>query len=429
MTMVHLAIRSFGTCLFVLGLWSWVHNENVMSLPISEQPSKVFHHPKPRILDAFGMAMVQHHGQVLVGAPNAGYRGRETGLAYLFDEQGQVAHTFKIPTLVPGSLFGQAVALSERSVIVGAPHGLDELKTQHGAVYVFDRATRKPRLTLNNPQPLTGAFGHALAVGEKQILVGDPQASTSTSFHSGAAFLFDETSGALLRTFRQDSAAATRSTQFGHAVAMMGNRVFVSAPFGGPGDLTAGIIYLFDGQTGRLVQTYEPPNPTPSLLFGWSFTVDERVILIGAFGFQGSYREEGMVYLFDVESGELLNTLKNPTPTERARFGKSVALLPGLLVVGAPGDRILETGKIKGGVVYLFDQSTGVLVTTLQESLPMTGASDIFGDALFSDKKTLLISAPFGGREKELDAGVVYQYPFQAPSFSSSHPHPQKPPP
>ncbi len=429
MTMFHLAIRSFGTCLLVLSVCPWVHSENVKSITISEQPFTVFHHPKPRILDGFGMAITQHRGQVLVGAPNAGNRGKETGQAFLFNEHGQGVHAFEISTVVTGSLFGQAVALSDQSAIIGAPHGQDKLKTRHGAVYVFDRITKKARFTLSNPQPLTGIFGHALAVGEKHILVGDPQASTSTSFHSGAAFLFDKTSGALLRTFRPDSAAAKRPTQFGHEVAMVSQRVFVGAPFGGPADSTAGIVYLFDGQTGNLLQTYEPPNPTPSLLFGWSFAANERVIVIGAFGFHGTYREEGIVYLFDVESGELLNTLKNPTPTERARFGKSVALLPGFLVVGAPGDRILETGKIEGGVVHLFDQSTGAIVTTLQEPLPMTGASDIFGDALFSDEKTLLISAPFGGTEKELDAGVVYQYDFRAHGFSPSVPHPTQPSP
>ena len=126
MTMFHLAIRSFGTCLLVLSVCPWVHSENVKSITISEQPFTVFHHPKPRILDGFGMAITQHREQVLVGAPNAGNRGKETGQAFLFNEHGQGVHAFEIPTVVPGSLFGQAVALSDQSAIIGAPHGQDK---------------------------------------------------------------------------------------------------------------------------------------------------------------------------------------------------------------------------------------------------------------------------------------------------------------
>ena len=407
-------------CLLVMGLWSWSYGESDTPNLSSARPQEVFHHPKPRLLDGFGMSVSLHQDQVLVGAPNAGYPGAETGQAYLFDEQGQLLRTFHMPVVLSGALFGQAVALSEQSVIVGAPHGPDELHTQHGAVYIFDRLSKSPRLTLPNPHPISGVFGHALATEKGRILVGDPQASTPKTYQSGAVYLFDETTGVLKHTFRPEIEKAKRSTRFGHAVALVGSHVVVSAPFGGTIGSESGIVYLFHEQTGKVLQTFEPPISNPSLLFGWAFAVNDRFILIGAFGFQGAYREEGIAYLYEIQSGKLLNTIKNPLPGERARFGKSVAFFNGWLAIGAPGDRILETGKIEGGAVHLFHQLTGTWLMTLREPIPMTGASDIFGDSLFSDGNRLLVGVPFGGKGKELDAGLVYRFAnLTIPSSSS----------
>ncbi len=403
-------IKIIGSCLLFTGLSSWVYGENIPPISISEQPIAAFHHPNPRILDGFGMAVTQHRDQVLIGVPNAIFAGRETGVTHLFDLQGNLIHTFEIPTAISGALFGQAVALSEKNVIVGSPHGQDHLKTQNGVVYIFDRKTKKTRVTLHNPHPSSGVFGHALAVGKEGVLVGDPQASTSISFHSGAAYLFDETTGVLKRTFRPEEVAAGGSTQFGHAVALVGQHIFVSAPFAESSGLEAGIVYLFDATSGKLVRTFVPATPTRSLLFGWAFAANAHVIVIGAFGFQGLYREQGIAYVFDVESGKLLHILKNPSPTERAQFGKSVALFSEKLVVAAPGDRIRESGKIEGGAVYLFDQVSGTLVQTLRGPFPLAGASDVFGHTLSSQENGLLVGAPFGGIGKELDAGIVYQF-------------------
>ncbi|MGB0909987.1 MAG: hypothetical protein ACPGYT_06465 [Nitrospirales bacterium] len=354
------------------------------------------------------MSISHDHGQTLVGAPNAVYQGRDTGLTYLFDREGTLLHTFKIPHIMPGALFGQAVALSSQSVIIAAPHGRDELNTQTGAVYLFDRKIRNVRLTLNNPSPTSGVFGHAIAVAEQHVLVGDPQANSATAFRSGAVYLFDEVTGVLQKTFRPQTEKTSRPTQFGQAVSLTGRQVFISAPFGGTAGSEAGMVYLFDKQTGKMVRTFEPPISTPSLAFGWSFVVNDRVILIGAFGYQGTYREEGIAYLYDIQSGKLLNTFTNPHPTERARFGISVSLFSDLSIVAATGDHVQAYGKIKGGEVYVFASKTGALEQILRDPFSATGASDVFGHGLFSYDDSLLISAPFGGAGPELDAGLVY---------------------
>ncbi|WP_447971271.1 hypothetical protein [Nitrospira sp. M1] len=403
-------MKSVGVMVLVLGLWSWAYCGNVELEELSTAPRTIFHNPKPRILDGFGMSAVQQGSDVLVGSPHALHAGRDTGLAYLFDRQGHVLHTFTIPTVIRGALFGQSVALTKQHVIIGAPHARDAVKTQTGVVYFFDRKTKTFRLTLENPQPASGVFGHAVAVGDKRIVVGDPQASTSSSFHTGAAYVFDETTGVLQQTFHPVADQVTHETQFGHAVAMVGESIFVAAPFGPAVNHDAGIVYLYHAKTGNLVRTFEPPNPSDSSLFGWALAANSQVVLIGALGFHDRYREEGVAYLFDVESGKLLRRFHNPSPTERAHFGKAVAVLNDRVVVAAPGDRIQEFGKVEGGLVSIFDLTTGRLVQTLRDPLPAAGASDMFGETLFAHGRKLVVGAPFGGASLELDAGILYQF-------------------
>ncbi|NIO09440.1 MAG: hypothetical protein GTO40_16115, partial [Deltaproteobacteria bacterium] len=43
------------------------------------------------------------------------------------------------------------------------------------------------------PNPVTGTFGHAIAIQGKRMVVGDPQASTATTYYSGAAYVYDVT--------------------------------------------------------------------------------------------------------------------------------------------------------------------------------------------------------------------------------------------
>ncbi|GJL62584.1 MAG: hypothetical protein NPIRA04_12380 [Nitrospirales bacterium] len=408
--MIRLGVQLISILGLILGMSLWAQSEDLKPKTMLKQPVATVHHPTPRLLDGFGMSAMESRGQVLVGAPYANGAGQDSGQTYLFNARGQLVHTYDIPIGTTGALFGQSVALTEQRVIVGAPHGRDAVRTQTGAVYVFDRKTTALRFTLDNPQPTSGVFGHVLAVQGNRILVGDPQASTSTVFRAGAAYLFDETTGVLQRTLHSMADDAKLPTQFGHAVALVGPSIFVSAPFGHVAQHEAGVVYLYNAKTGNLVRTFKPPNPSSSLMFGWALAANARVVLIGALGFHDRYREEGVAYLFEVQSGDLLHILHNPSPTERARFGQSVALLEDYLVVAAPGDRIHETGKIEGGVVYVFDQDTGKLLHRLGGPLPSTGASDVFGEMLFAYGKRLVVGAPFGGTGAELDAGLIYRF-------------------
>jgi len=108
--------------------------------------------------------------------------------------------------------------------------------------------------TLQDPFPVAGgAFGVTVAAHGTDILVGSPGGINGP--RPGMVYLFDGTSGALVRTFPDPNPAPVLiipSTRFGIAIAVQGNRLLVGAPL-------AGRQYVFDIDTGTLLQTLPVP--------------------------------------------------------------------------------------------------------------------------------------------------------------------------
>ena len=361
------------------------------------------------------MSIAADGSELLIGAPYANQNGRDTGAVFVFQNRGILVNTISSPVLVSGALFGQSVAVSPNRFIIGAPRAHDTQRTQSGAVYVFDRKTKELRFTLQNPRPGHGAFGHTVVARHRQILVGDPLASLDGSFLGGAAYLFDAKTGEFLRTFSPRASEQTRPSRFGHSVQLAEEFVLVSAPSGVSQGIESGLVYLFHRQTGELVRTFAPPAPIHGLLFGWDVSTNGRVLLVGAIGFQGRHREEGIVYGFDLKTGTLIDAYRNPHPTDQGRFGQSVEWLMDAWIVAAPGDHIQPSGKIEGGTIYFINQSSGKVIQTLRSPHPATGAGDLFGESLFVHQGSLYVGAPFGGVSAELDAGITFRFHVDTP--------------
>ncbi len=181
------------------------------------------------------------------------------------------------------------------------------------------------------------------------VLVGTPQDTGATN--AGAAYLFDASTGALLRTFLNPSPAA--GDEFGWSVAALGGNALVGAFGDDTGATDAGAAYLFDANTGTLLHTFLNPTPVAGDWFGYSVAGVGSNVLVGAPFDDTGATNTGAAYLFDASSGALLQTFLNPTPAAFDHFGVSVAGLGGNVLVGAWSD---DTGAENAGAAYLFGQ-------------------------------------------------------------------------
>ncbi|MBM2852856.1 MAG: hypothetical protein HW420_1403, partial [Candidatus Nitrosotenuis sp.] len=98
--------------------------------------------------------------------------------------------------------------------------------------------------TFNNPTPeVNDFFGWSVSVSGNNVLVNSLGENNIDFLDTGAAYLFDGTTGALLQTFNHPTLET--NDQFGWSVSVSGNNVLISADFDDIGALNTGSAYLF----------------------------------------------------------------------------------------------------------------------------------------------------------------------------------------
>lgn len=192
--------------------------------------------------------------------------------------------------------------------------------------------------------------------------------------------------GNLTQTFNDPT--VTRADNFGFPVAINGTNVLIGASNDITNGRLAGQAHLFDVVTGNLVQTFNNPNATGLDLFGRSVAIDGNYSLIGAPRNNTNGNNVGQAHLFDATTGKLVRTFDDPTATGGDYFGFSVAIDGSYVLIGAPWD---NTNGTNVGQAHLFDAETGNLLQTFND--PTATFGDRFGFSVAIDDSNVLIGA------------------------------------
>jgi len=341
---------------------------------------QTFNNPTPVNLDEFGASVSVSGNNVLVGARFDDTGAANAGSAYLFDATtGNLLQTFNNPTPILNDLFGFSVSVSGNNVLVGTPVD-DTGAIDAGSAYLFDATTGNLLQTFNNPTPVNqDQFGISVSVSGNNVLVGTRLDDTG-AIDAGSAYLFDATTGNLLQTFNNPTPIL--NDNFGESVSVSGNNVLVGTTLDDTGAIDAGSAYLFDATTGNLLQTFNNPTPAFSDRFGFSVSVSGNNVLVGATG-------AGAAYLFDATTGNLLQTFNNPTLVIGDNFGAPVSVSGNNVLVGA---FLEDTGAMDAGSAYLFDATTGNLLQTFNNPIPIL--NDHFGFSVSVSGNNVLVGAP-----------------------------------
>ncbi|NCR14605.1 MAG: PEP-CTERM sorting domain-containing protein [Microcystis aeruginosa SX13-11] len=373
------------------------------------ESTQTFLNPTPANNDAFGISVSTSDNNVLVGAVGA------SGSAYLFDTvTGNLQKTFLNPTPGNNELFGSSVSISGNNILVGAA-GDNTGNTFSGATYLFDAVTGNLQRTFFSPTPAVfDRFGYSVSISGNNVLIGadwDDAGATD----SGAAYLFNAVTGSLQKTFLNPTPA--NSDFFGFSVSISDNNVLIGAYGDNALGNNNGAAYLYDAVTGSLRKTFL--NPTPSSdqdLFGFSVSVSGNNILIGAPRDGTAAPFSGAAYLFDAVTGSLRKTFLHPAPGFEDWFGLSTSISGDRILIGARGD---DTGATYSGAAYLFDAVTGNLLQTFLNPTPAN--NDQFGFSVSVSGNNVLIGA-FNDDTGATNAGAAYL--FQPTQSSKTVPEP-----
>ena len=304
----------------------------------------------PVASQAFGNAIAVDGDEVFVG--EATYEMR-SGVVYVFgrDPSGNWIQTQRIEpsSAEPGDRFGIGLAKYENTLLVSATRA-DE---GAGAVYVYQAQggtwIESGRLETTDRSP-ADSLGTGLAMNNDWIMVG----TIAQDDRTGAAYAFRREGESWVQHSKIRPADIDEGDTFGSRIALQGNQMLISAPFGSDGE-------------GRV----------------YSFT----------------YRE-------DSDTWEEMGQLQAPALSDQTMFGADIAIGDGFSLVGAPGAGM--------GAVFVYGLSGDMWqLASLLYPYESTGGAMEFGGSIALDGNSALIGA-FSAVQGQ---GRVFSYTFNPETF------------
>ena len=147
-------------------------------------------------------------------------------------------------------------------------------------------------------------------------------------------------------------------------------------------------------EIGDLQATMPNPNNDFTDLYALQVTgAPGRVAVTAQRRDVGVLDSVGEVFLFDDQTGQLITSIPHPEPAEDDEFGYSIDFVNGDLLVGAYAN---DFGAQSAGSAYLFDGVTGTLQRTIRN--PDLEAGAVFGFAVAETTNGYAISARGAGK-------------------------------
>jgi len=263
--------------------------------------------PNPQAGGDFGLSVAVRGNNVVVGSPGEAAGGfAAAGHVYVFDDAGSLMTTLTSPNPQTAGDFGFGAAVSGDIVIVGSPGEAAGGFARAGHAYVFSN-TGSLDANLASPNSQNGGFfGASVAVSGKSVVVGAFGEAVGGFARAGHAYTFSNT-GSLIATLT--SPIPQTDGLFGNSVAVMGVSVLAGAPqetargvdFGGQ-------AYIFSNR-GPFVATLTSPNSRVGGFFGGSVAVSGNSVVAGASGeASGGFAGAGHAYLFALSAASTTPT-------------------------------------------------------------------------------------------------------------------------
>jgi hypothetical protein len=329
--------------------------------------------------------------------------------------------------------FGRSVAISGNTIVIGAPVREVGKHAHQGAAFVYVKPASGWRSAAPTAEltAATGAaeefFGESVAISGNTVVVGAPGRKVGAHAAQGAVDVFAAPRFPRAGTPKQLAELTAPDGQandaLGISVAISGSTVLAGADLHRVGETAGqGVAYVFakpdaGWRDARVsAQLTDAPGEAHAL-FGRTVAISANTIVVGAPDRAGENAEQGAAYVFVKPAsgwdGSLTQTaeLTASDPGKGDQFGGALAISGGLIVVGAPGH---ATGKnAEQGAGYVFTEpATGWKTTTESDELTTRGgvAGDKLGLSVALSAATILIGAPDRAVNSDLGQGVVYTF-------------------
>ena len=237
--------------------------------------------------DGFGAAVGIERNVAVVGAH---FDDHARGSAYIFERSG--TQWRQKQKLVPADLersneFGRELVIHEDTIVVGAPNHTHSGVRFAGAAYVFvrdgDTWVQQAKLTTDDAAAADN-FGASVAMSGKTLIVGASKVDSNGEKDSGAAYVFVRDGDRWIQQAKLVSSDGNKSDQFGRSVATNGNVTFVGAMLRNEGADGSGATYVFAHEDGVWTEKDKvlPKDAGIKINFGSWVAMSGNTVLISA---------------------------------------------------------------------------------------------------------------------------------------------------
>ena len=307
---------------------------------------------------------------------------------------------------------GISVAIDGSIAVIGAYQN-DSNGPNSGAAYVYELSgtdwIEKQKLT-----PSDGAandnFGRSVAVEADTIVVGSYLDDVNNKPDSGSAYVFSCSGGLWSQQQKLTALDAAPGDRFGFSVSVDNNTIVVGA-YGDEVETGAAYVFTKIGPTWTQQQKLTTYDPCTGDRFGYSIAIDNNTVIVGAYRdrhSEHSYAGSAYVFTFDGQSWIQDAVLHASDPNDNDYFGYSVALDGSSAIIGAYECDINGVSEV--GASYVFDKTdTGWIQRQKIFNTINPHTNDDFGKSVAIEGNTVLVGCP-NYYFDDKPAGAVFEF-------------------
>ena len=372
----------------------------------------------------FGTSVAISGNTAIIGAGKDSVKAANDGSAYVFVRDGTTwiqQQKLTASDAAAGDYFGFRTAISGDIAVIGAAWNNANDLADSGSAYVFVRSgttwTQRQKLTAADGASLD-YFGQSVAISGDTIIIGALQNDNNNKANSGSAYVFVRNGNAWVQQQKLTASDATAEDFFGRSVAISGDTAIIGTGFDGA---KSGSAYVFvrSETTWSEQQKLTASDGAENDQFGQSVAISGDTAAIGAaWNDNNSMIDSGSAYIF-VRSGTTWSQQQKLTASDAAAgdfFGGEVSISGDTIVVTADGN---TNNNTYFGSAYVFALNE----TTWIEQQKLTASDSEYGEkygfhAAISDD-TIIISASYDNdKGTQSGAAYIYQIPIN-PDFNS----------
>ena len=375
--------------------------------------------------DQLGFAVAISGDEIIAGAPTHDAGGRASGAAYIF-QQNEEAKWVESGKLSDGETasedqFGTSVAISGNVAISGAQQA-DDVAPNAGAAYIFERGgtlwLQRGKLIADDGKA-GDLFGNTVAISGETVLVGAPGVDEAGP-EAGAAYVFVRSGDEWIQQAKLIGADVEIFDRFGSSVALHENTAVIGAYGKDEVGTDSGAAYVFvrNGASWTQQAKLTPRGAVPGDYFGFAVAVYENYALVGAHLSDAAGPDSGVAYLF-ARNGATWIQDQQLIPSDISvgdQFGYAVDMVKGAAIIGSPKENRNQEDM---GAAYVFVETRDAWVQQAKLIATDGETGDEFGIAVALHEDTAIVGAwkdnhplldRFADPTLEVDKGSAYSF-------------------